>query len=85
MSKGIISFPPSRPFSGHQGALDMALQIPLTLVGLQLYLSAHTLNQLGGSQRGSVNHLCRLVTTVFGFLSVCTCFIEFTHISKSVR
>lgn len=46
MSKGIISFPPSRPFSGHQGALDMALQIPLTLVGLQLYLSAHTLNQL---------------------------------------
>lgn len=23
MSEGIISFPPSRPFSGHQGALDI--------------------------------------------------------------
>lgn len=42
MSKGIISFPPSRPFSGHQGALDIALQIPLTLVGLQLCLSTYT-------------------------------------------
>lgn len=36
MSKGIISFPALRPFSGHQGELDMALQILLTVVGLQL-------------------------------------------------
>lgn len=34
MSEGIISFPPSRPFSGHQGVLDMPLQIPQTLVRL---------------------------------------------------
>lgn len=51
MSKGIISFPPSRPFSGHQGALDMALQIPLTLVGLRRCLSAYTLSQLPQFQR----------------------------------
>lgn len=40
MSKGIISFPLSRPFSGYQGALDMVLQIPL------LCLSAYSLSQL---------------------------------------
>lgn len=57
MSKGIISFPPSRSFSGHQGTLDMPLQIPQTLVQLQLCMSAHTLHQLCRSQCDFLNQL----------------------------
>lgn len=85
MSKGIISFPSSRPFSGHQGALDMALQIPLTLVRLQLCLSAHTLNQLCRSQRGSVNQPLKIDDNSFwASLSVCTCMSSLRCMSISV-